>query len=74
VVKAVDGVDFSVKTGECLGLVGESGCGKKRDLFLDPAPGGQPGKIIEGEILFDGRDLLKLSESEMVRCAATASP
>jgi oligopeptide/dipeptide ABC transporter ATP-binding protein len=66
VVKAVDGVDFAVKTGECLGLVGESGCGKSVTSFSILRLVGQPGKIIEGEILFDGRDLLKLSESEMV--------
>ena len=66
VVKAVDGVDFEVKTGEVLGLVGESGCGKSVTSFSILRLVGQPGKIIEGEILFDGRDLLKLSESEMV--------
>lgn len=67
VVPAVDGVDFYIKPGETLGVVGESGCGKSVTsvsiLRLVPNP---PGKILEGsEILFEGQDLLKLSESEM---------
>ena len=65
-VKAVDGVDFSVKQGEVLGLVGESGCGKSVTSFSILRLVGQPGKIVDGQIFFDGRDLLKLSESEMV--------
>ena len=66
VVKAVDGVDLSVKPGQVLGLVGESGCGKSvtsrsiMHLIRDP------GRILEGEVIFEGRDLLKLSESELV--------
>ena len=67
VVKAVDGVDFTVKAGEVLGLVGESGCGKSVTSFSILRLVGQPGKIVDGEILFEGRDLLKLSESEMVQ-------
>ena len=66
VVKAVDGVDFSVKPGEVLGLVGESGCGKSVTSFSILRLVGEPGKIVDGEILFEGRDLLKLSVSEMV--------
>lgn len=66
VVPAVDGVDFSLKPGETLGIVGESGCGKSVTsisiLGLVPNP---PGKIMDGQILFEGKDLLKLSESEM---------
>lgn len=66
VVPAVDGVDFELKPGETLGIVGESGCGKSVTsisvLGLVPNP---PGKIIDGEILFEGRDLIKLPESEM---------
>lgn len=65
VVKAVDGVDFSVKHGEVLGLVGESGCGKSVTSFSIMRLVGPPGKIVEGEILFEGKDLLKLSEKEM---------
>lgn len=67
VVPAVDGVSFYIKPGETLGVVGESGCGKSVTsvsiLRLVPNP---PGKIMEGsEIIFDGKDLLKLSEKEM---------
>jgi peptide/nickel transport system ATP-binding protein len=65
IVKAVDGVDFSINPGEIIGLVGESGCGKSVTSFsilglIDP-----PGKIMEGKILFEGKNLLKLSDSEM---------
>jgi peptide/nickel transport system ATP-binding protein len=65
VVKAVDGVDFSVKHGEVLGLVGESGCGKSVTSFSIMRLVSSPGKIIEGEIIFEGIDLLKLTEKEM---------
>ncbi len=67
VVKAVDGVDFAVYPGEVLGLVGESGCGKSVSSFSIMRLVGIPGKIMDGEILFDGKDLLKISESEMVK-------
>jgi len=66
VVKAVDGVDFYVNRGEVLGLVGESGCGKSVTSFSVMRLVGIPGKIVEGEVIFDGRDLLKLPESEMM--------
>jgi oligopeptide/dipeptide ABC transporter ATP-binding protein len=66
VVKAVDGVDFSVRRGEVLGLVGESGCGKSVTSLSVLRLIGQPGRIVEGEIIFDGQDLLRLPESEMV--------
>ncbi len=65
VVKAVDGVDFHLERGEILGLVGESGCGKSVTSFSIMRLIGQPGKIIDGEIWFDGRDLVKLSEKDM---------
>ncbi|MBN1135586.1 MAG: ABC transporter ATP-binding protein [Anaerolineae bacterium] len=66
VVQAVNGVSFNVDEGETLGIVGESGCGKSVSVLsvmrLIPQP---PGKIVGGEVIFDGRDLLRLSEDEM---------
>jgi oligopeptide/dipeptide ABC transporter ATP-binding protein len=66
VVKAVDGVSFHVNRGETLGIVGESGCGKSVTslsvMRLIPNP---PGKIAGGQILFDGEDLLGMSDEEM---------
>ena len=65
VVKAVDGVDLVVYPGEVVGLVGESGCGKSVTSLSIMRLVSKPGKIETGEILFDGSDLLKLSETEM---------
>lgn len=66
IVKAVDGVNFNIKSGEIIGLVGESGCGKSVTAYsiirLVESP---PGDIVHGEIFFEGEDLLKKSESEM---------
>src|SRR5690606_3928464 len=66
VVKAVDGVEFEVKAGETIGIVGESGCGKSITamsiLRLIQSP---PGKIVSGEILFEGEDLVKVSEKRI---------
>jgi oligopeptide transport system ATP-binding protein len=66
IVKAVDGISYDLYEGETLGLVGESGCGKTVSalsvLRLIPNP---PGKVVEGEVLFEGRDLLTLSEDEI---------
>ena len=64
-VKAVDGVDLVVYPGEVLGIVGESGCGKSVTSLSVMRLIGQPGKIIEGEILYEGKDLLKFSDTEM---------
>ena len=65
-VKAVDGITYDVNEGETVAIVGESGCGKSVSamsiLRLIPDP---PGKIVEGSIMFDGVDLLQLSEDEM---------
>ena len=65
-VKAVDGVSYDVLPGEILGLVGESGCGKTVSalsiLRLIPNP---PGKIVGGEIIFEGDDILKMDEDEV---------
>lgn len=65
-VPAVDNVDFHIRQGEVLGIVGESGCGKSVTslsiMGLVPSP---PGKIVSGEILFQDKDLTKLSDKEM---------
>ncbi len=67
VVRAVDGVSFEVYPGEVLGIVGESGCGKSVTSLSIMRLVAQPGKISEGEILFDGKNLLNLSEDEMTK-------
>jgi oligopeptide/dipeptide ABC transporter ATP-binding protein len=67
VVHAVDGVDFVVYPGEILGLVGESGCGKSVSALSVMRLVSKPGKVLEGEILLDSIDLLKLSEEEMMK-------
>jgi peptide/nickel transport system ATP-binding protein len=67
-LRAVDGVSLSIQPGETLGLVGESGSGKsvtaRAIMRLVPTP---PGHYAGGRILFEGRDLLTLSEKEMQR-------
>jgi oligopeptide/dipeptide ABC transporter ATP-binding protein len=65
VVRAVDGINLEVRRGEVLGLVGESGCGKSVTSLSVMRLVGQPGKIVEGEILFEGENLLDLPESRM---------
>ena len=65
VVKAVDGVDFNVKKGEILGLVGESGCGKSVTALSIMQLVRAPGKIVEGEIKFGSVDLRDLSLEEI---------
>lgn len=67
VVQAVDDISFSVRQGEIFGLVGESGCGKSVTALSIIRLVDTPGKIIAGQILFDGVDLLKLSSPDMVR-------
>ncbi len=65
-VKAVDGVDFYVKQGETLGIVGESGCGKSiTSMSIMKLVQSPPGKIVDGQILYHGEDLVKASDSRM---------
>src|SRR5438445_3531821 len=64
-VRAVDDVSFYLDRGELLGLVGESGCGKSMTALSIMRLVAPPGKIVGGEIIFDGQDLLKLSNAEM---------
>jgi oligopeptide/dipeptide ABC transporter ATP-binding protein len=64
-VRAVDDVSFGIDRGELLGLVGESGCGKSMTALSIMRLIAPPGKIVEGEILFEDRDLLKFSNREM---------
>jgi oligopeptide/dipeptide ABC transporter ATP-binding protein len=64
-VRAVDGVSFHLDRGELLGLVGESGCGKSMTALSIMRLISPPGKIVDAEILFEGRDLLRLSNAEM---------
>lgn len=65
IVRAVDGVDLVVKRGEVLGVVGESGCGKSVTSLSIMGLIGQPGRIVDGEIIFDEEDLLRFSDREM---------
>jgi oligopeptide/dipeptide ABC transporter ATP-binding protein len=65
VVRAVDGIDFHVDRGEIMGLVGESGCGKSVTSLSIMRLVARPGRVDGGEILFDGKDLLKLSNEQM---------
>ncbi len=66
VVHAVNGVSFGLKEGETLGVVGESGCGKSVTMLsvlrLIPSP---PGKVTAGKALYQGKDLLKMSDEEI---------
>ncbi len=65
-VRAVDGVSYELKSGETLGVVGESGCGKSVSaLSILRLVANPPGRIVGGKIRFQGRNLLELSESEM---------
>ena len=68
VVRAVDGVTYNLAEGEMLGVVGESGSGKSISALsilrlIDQAQG----RIVNGEIIFEGEDLLKLSEEEIIK-------
>ena len=65
IVRAVDGIDFDVFAGEIVGLVGESGCGKSVTSLSIMRLVAKPGRTEAGEVIFDGRDLLKLPDDEM---------
>ena len=65
VVHAVDGLDFQVRRGETLGIVGESGCGKSVTSLSILRLLGKSGRIVEGEILFDNENLLDMNDEEM---------
>ena len=66
IIHAVNGVSFSLKEGETLGVVGESGCGKSVSMMsmlrLIPNP---PGKVVAGEAIFHGKDLIKMPDDEI---------
>jgi len=73
-LKAVDGVGFYLDRGEVLGLVGESACGKSVTglslmRLIEP-----PGKIVGGQILLEGNDLLRLREADMTQVRGQGSP
>ncbi len=63
--RAVDGASFYIDRGETIALVGESGCGKTVSSLSIMRLIRPPGRIVSGEVWFDGRDLLRLSEREM---------
>jgi oligopeptide/dipeptide ABC transporter ATP-binding protein len=65
IAKAVDQLSFSVDRSKVLGIVGESGCGKSVTSLSVLRLISSPGRVVAGKVLFDGRDLLTLSESEM---------
>ena len=65
VVRAVEGISYKVRAGEIVALVGESGCGKSVSSLAIMRLLAQSGRVTQGRILFEGRNLLKISEEEM---------
>jgi len=65
IVEALDGVNFTIRRGEVFGLVGESGCGKSVTALSILGLVPPPGKVVSGEIIMDGENLLEKSEKEM---------
>src|SRR5215468_1110076 len=64
-IRSVDDVSFTLERGETLSLVGESGCGKSVTALSIMRLIAAPGRVVGGEVLFEGRDLLRLSQAEM---------
>ena len=71
---AVDGISFDVEIGETVGLVGESGCGKTivAHSILDLIP--HPGRVVSGQVMFEGRDLMGLTPEQMREVQDVLSP
>lgn len=65
IIPSVDGVSFTIEKGQTTAIVGESGCGKSVTSFSIMRLVNSPGKIVDGEIIFQGKDLTKVSEKEM---------
>lgn len=63
--QAVDSVSFSVEKNKTVGLIGESGCGKTTTARAIMKFVKEPGKIVDGEIIFKGKDILKMSDAEL---------
>jgi branched-chain amino acid transport system ATP-binding protein len=74
VVRAVTGIDFHVDRGEIMGLVGESGCGKSVTSLSIMGLVGRPGRVEEGEVLFDGQPIGGRSTTEIVGRGVTMVP
>src|SRR4030095_9693021 len=73
IVRAVDGISYDLEEGETMGLVGESGSGKSVSaLSIMRLVAEPPGRIVAGEVVFQGKDLLKLSAEEMRRTRGRA--
>ncbi|TLS54041.1 ABC transporter ATP-binding protein [Paenibacillus antri] len=72
VTRSVDGVSFKIERGEVLGVVGESGCGKSVMSYSVMGLVEEPGRIVGGEIIFEGTDLAKLSKGELKKLQGNA--
>ena len=64
-VHAINGIDLQIRRGETLGIVGESGCGKSVTALSVMGLLGKGGKVTDGQVLFEGRDLLSMTEREL---------
>ena len=70
-VKALNGVSFSLKEGEVLGIVGESGSGKSVTAYSIMGLTAFPGKLVSGTIYFNGHEVHKMTEKNSAKCAET---